>query len=119
MVSLNTAHLGVREIIKDAVAESRDTISSAIDDFSKSTGTGRAEEARPSVGIRAQKMDGVKVVESVPLLLTWDDVRLRLIEKNGRLSNLHRRYVTGRSGDKNALRGHPNGTDESIPHPEK
>ncbi len=97
MVSLNAAHLGVRDIIKDAVTESRGAISSAIDDFFKSTGAGRETKAQPSAGIRAQKIAGTKTIESVALLLQWDDVRLKLIEKNGRLSNLHRRFVTGRS----------------------
>lgn len=97
MVSLNTAHLGVRDIIKDAVTESRGAISSAIDDFFKSTGAGRETKAQPSVGIRAQKIAGTNMIESVALLLQWDDVRLKLIEKNGRLGNLHRRFVTGRS----------------------
>lgn len=41
--------------------------------------------------------DDIRQVASVPLLLDWDDIRLRLIKKNGELVNLRKRYITGRN----------------------
>jgi hypothetical protein len=39
-------------------------------------------------------------VETVPLLLDWDDIRLKLQRKNARLINLSKRYVSGKVPDK-------------------
>lgn len=104
MGSLNSAHLEIRTLLKEAVNSSRSIITAAIDSH-----LGGREDAsgKAAVGIRAQRLEGNHVIESVPLLLAWDDVRLKLNERNRKLINLHRRHVTGRSGDKNALRDLP------------
>jgi hypothetical protein len=41
--------------------------------------------------------DDITEISSVPLMLDWDDIRLRLIERNGEMVNLRKRYVTGRN----------------------
>lgn len=105
MSSLSTAHIGIRSLIKDAAEASRSLILKAVDDF---IGSANAEGVEPQrVGIRAQEVIGDKVTISIPLLLAWDDVRLKLIERNGRLLHLQRSHATGRSSDKDALRGQP------------
>lgn len=47
-------------------------------------------------GLSALAMDGEKETFLVPLLLDWDDVRVAIKNKNGRLVNLSKSYVTGR-----------------------
>lgn len=53
------------------------------------------------VGLSACAWSGegscVSQVSSVPLLLNWDDIRLRLIKKNKEMVNLRKRYVTGQN----------------------
>lgn len=48
------------------------------------------------VGLSASKWDDQKCVETVPLLLDWDDIRRKLQRRNRSLINLRKRYVTSR-----------------------
>ncbi|MDZ7643235.1 MAG: hypothetical protein U5K76_02745 [Woeseiaceae bacterium] len=54
-------------------------------------------------GLSAWKLneDGLKD-EGFPLLLDWDDVRLKLLIKNGQLNNLPKRYVSSRIAEQKA-----------------
>ena len=45
------------------------------------------------VGLHAICLDENKIVESVSLLLDWDDVRIKLSKRNSELANLRNRYV--------------------------
>lgn len=47
------------------------------------------------IGLAALKLDDAgQVEEAIPLLLNWDDIRLRLAKRNGEFVNLRKRSVT-------------------------
>ncbi|SRR6266536_3623354 len=73
------------------VAESaRSEVDAAIKLFKDST-------RENSVGLHAFATDeGEHDVESLPLLVDWDDARRMAVRTCGNLNNLHRRYVTGK-----------------------
>ena len=48
------------------------------------------------IGLTAFALSGEETVSSIPLLLDWDDVRLKLQSRNAKLVNLAKRYVSGR-----------------------
>ena len=49
------------------------------------------------VGLAASSIEDERETSSIPLLLDWDDVLLELLQRNTRLVNLRKRYVTGRT----------------------
>ncbi|MBG3850387.1 hypothetical protein ABQZ69_19125 [Xanthomonas sp. WHRI 8391] len=53
----------------------------ALDDFTKVQGTDSGPN--PSIGLTACFKDGDKWQRAIPLLLSWDDLRLELSKKNG------------------------------------
>jgi hypothetical protein len=74
----------------DIAAAARAEVESAIKLFKETTG----EDA---LGLHAFAEDEEQqVVEDVPVLLDWDDVRQLALKRCGNLNNLHRRYVTGK-----------------------
>ena len=48
------------------------------------------------VGLSACKWSDEKQVSAIPLLLDWDDIRVKLQKRNRKLTNLRKYYVTGR-----------------------
>ena len=80
-------HESVRNLISDRVCISRKTIEDAIELY-------KSQIDKNSFGVRACVMDREKEVESIPLLLEWDDIRLSLQTRNKKLVNLSKRYVT-------------------------
>lgn len=53
------------------------------------------------LGLHALCLDGERIVEKVPLLLDWDDIRLKLLKRNSELMNLRNRHVSGEIKDHN------------------
>jgi hypothetical protein len=87
--SLGAIHLEVRKLVSELVEDARHAIQATFDQYSDLW-------AEQIVGLAALAMEGAKEVDFVPLLLEWDDVRLKLQAKNRGLANLRRRYVTSK-----------------------
>ncbi|MEM5495826.1 hypothetical protein WNY77_00305 [Paraglaciecola mesophila] len=89
--SINNCHIQIREMISSSVENARSIISDTISKYSTAN-NGKA------LGLAAQKYEESEpidtLIETVPLLLDWDDVRLKLVSKNQKLTNLSKRYVT-------------------------
>jgi hypothetical protein len=86
---LSKIHVSIRNIISDNVNNDRGKIESAITRFQK-------EIDKKAVGLAAVCKDWEgKIVDEIPLLLDWDDIRKKLIERNRSLTNLVNRYVSG------------------------
>jgi len=86
--SISRVHESVRSIIADSVSSSRKLIEDAHQRYSE-------EYSDSLVGLSASNWDDHKRIESIPLLLDWDDVRVSLQKRNRKLINLSKRYATG------------------------
>jgi hypothetical protein len=71
---VGAAHLALRKTSKEHVVRARSAVEAAIREY-KEAG------ADSVIGLGARRVDDVAA--DVPLLLDWDDVRLRLVDKNG------------------------------------
>jgi hypothetical protein len=77
--------------------------SKALDDARKmflkyiSLGQGRYGKEHNVFEVRCRNDQGEDKggVESLPLLLDWDDIRVELSAKNRKLTNLHKHFATG------------------------
>ena len=76
-------------MIKEPVANARKTLEEAHNQY-------RKVYDKNLVGLSAciQSEDGI--VEYFPLLLDWDDVRIKLQKRNQKMTNLKKRYATGK-----------------------
>ena len=48
------------------------------------------------LGLEANSEDDGNIIDTIPLLLNWDDARIEVQKEIGNLNNLHRRYVSGK-----------------------
>jgi hypothetical protein len=85
--ALSAVHSECRVMVADAVSSSRNLIQKAIEQY-------LLLHTSSAVGLAAIAVESDKYVEKIPLLLEWDDVRIRLQEKNPELKNLSKRYVS-------------------------
>lgn len=86
---ISNVHCTAREIVESSVAASRELLQDAHKQY--------AEVYKDSlVGLSACAISDDGQIASVPLLLDWDDIRLQLMKRNGKMTNLRKRYVTGR-----------------------
>ncbi|MEI2612194.1 MAG: hypothetical protein V9G20_26450 [Candidatus Promineifilaceae bacterium] len=85
----SNVHEAVRQMIKEPVANARKTLEEAHNQY-------RKVYDKNLVGLSAciQSEDGI--VEYFPLLLDWDDVRIKLQKRNQKMTNLKKRYATGK-----------------------
>lgn len=94
MASINIVHISIREAVMKNVEDARKLHELAIDEY-KNLNNGK------SIGLRAIKYEKVQfpkdVIEDFPVLLEWDDFRIRLQAKNGSVENLGKRFVSGAS----------------------
>lgn len=88
--SMSDIHKSVRELIFDSVAKARSTIDSAYQQYEQIW-----DESL--VGLSIYKYDGVRIIENIPLVREWDDIRIQLQKRNSHLVNLHKRYASGKS----------------------
>jgi hypothetical protein len=89
---LSTVHEAVRSATGGSLKEARDLMESAHKRYLEAG-------ASNVIGLCACIFEAERDVEIefTPLLLDWDDVRIALQKRNRKLTNLHRRYVTGKS----------------------
>jgi len=86
--TLSNIHESVRTTIAESVTEARNMIEDARHLYA---GVSNGN----TLGLSAFKISDRKKISSIPLLLDWDDVRVKLQERNRKLTNLRKRYVTG------------------------
>lgn len=91
MQAIGEAHLIVRTSIQDNANTSRTCIKAYIDAYAK-------ENNGLTLGLGAIEAhdDELSDIESVPIFLDWDDVRLQLIQRNSGLRGLASRVVVSR-----------------------
>lgn len=90
--SLNSCHIQIRQLISKSVSNARTIIESVISEYGE-VNNGDCN------GLMALKYKTSsthdELVDKVSILLDWDDVRVQLVKKNQKLTNLNRRYVSG------------------------
>lgn len=89
--SISLVHCSVRELITQTSKESRDIIEKIIQDY-KNINNGNALGLHAICSVMYEPSN--ESIERFPLILDWDDVRIKLIEKNSKLVNLRKRYVS-------------------------
>lgn len=87
--SLSEVHEVIREKIKGPIAIAREEIVSARNRY-------REVWDGSLLGLEACEHKGRRAINSIPLMLDWDDIRIQLQRKNGPLINLKKRYVSSR-----------------------
>jgi hypothetical protein len=87
MESLSNVHESVRSIIAESVKAARELIEDARRRYA-------AIHNGSLAGLSACKLSDKKIVCTVPLLLDWDNIRMELQNRNRKLINLKKRYVT-------------------------
>jgi hypothetical protein len=86
---LSRVHASLRNLISKSVDQSRELLEAAHQRY--------AEVYKESlVGLSAVRCDGETWTEEVPLLLDWDDVRKKLVKRNGQLVNLSKRFISSK-----------------------
>lgn len=86
--SLSAVHNSVREYINDAVVEARGCIESATEMYAD-------VHDGSMIGLYAGCWIGEEMTDGIVLTLEWDDIRLKLVQRNRQAVNLKKRYVTG------------------------
>ena len=87
--SFSKMHGTARELIKESVQNARQNIEDAYTQYRKAYG-------EASGSLSACMLTEQDVVETVPLMLYLDNIRIKLQKKNQTLVNLDKRYVTGK-----------------------
>jgi hypothetical protein len=86
--SLSNVHESIRNIIAKSVSEARQLIENTHLRY-------RSIYSGSFTSLCAVKLTDKGHLTSIPLLLEWDNVRLELQNRNKKLTNLSKRYVTG------------------------
>ena len=86
--SLSNVHESVRTIIDESVKLARELIENAHRRYT-------TVHSGSLVGLSACKWSNERQVSTIPLMLEWDDVRVKLQKRNRKATNLRKRYVTG------------------------
>ncbi|MGY5940658.1 hypothetical protein [Stenotrophomonas forensis] len=82
MQQVNGIHLALRLLVNAHVESSRLVIEAAIAEYGEAQ-QGRNHTSTTGIGLESCRYHGQSLVEAVPLLLNWDDLRLALVRKNG------------------------------------
>ncbi len=85
---LGQVHTQVRAILDQVVPDARRTLQQLIDTYA-------SQNNDSTLGLSVMQIDGKERKPLLPILLNWDDVRLKLRTRNGSLGNLGRRFATG------------------------
>ena len=84
-----SVHALARSMIAESVGFARERIEEAHRRYA-------AVYSESLVGLSACKLLNERLSSSISLSLDWDDVRVKLQNRNRKLTNLRKRYVTGR-----------------------
>jgi len=84
---ISRVHKQARDLVKKRLDDSRVTIEQAFSSYAQVYN-------EKILGLNALCLDGQQVIENHTILLKWDDVRLRLVQRNSELINLRDRHVT-------------------------
>lgn len=88
--SISKVHVLIREMINQYVDKARKLLLQEISNYEK-LNNGKA------LGLTAFSMSNQKnIIKKFGIFLDWDDVRIKLKQKNNKLVNLHKRYVSGK-----------------------
>ena len=91
IASLSNVHEAIRTIIQASVSKARHELELAISDYKKVL-------KDKVIGLSAMHFDGKRnLQEKVHILLDWDDVRVRLCDRNKALPKLSKCYVTSKA----------------------
>lgn len=89
--SLNHCHIQIRELISKSVSDAREIIKGVISEY------GEVNNG-DCIGLMALKFmkssPHNELVDKISIMLDWDDVRIKLVKKNQKLTNLNKRYVS-------------------------
>jgi hypothetical protein len=88
--SLSKAHDAARELIKESVQNARQNLEDAYNQY-------RKVYAEHPGSLSACMTDDQGVIQTVPLTLYFDDIRMKLQKRNRKLVNLRKSYVTGKT----------------------
>ena len=88
--SMSRVHCAARELVKEKLEKSREIIEFTRNEYKKIY-------QEKIVGLSVICKDGDSLVDDKPLILDWDDIRLKLTRRNTALVNLRNRFVTGKS----------------------
>lgn len=80
MTQMSGIHIALRKLVNKECERSRGIITSAIAEYSAEQE--KKSSSTPGIGLASVVMREGKIAESVPLLLNWDDTRVKLAEKN-------------------------------------
>jgi len=80
MTQMSGIHIALRTLVNAECERSRGIVTSAIAEYSAEQ-EGKLTST-PGIGLASVVMRDEKIAESVPLLLNWDDTRVRLAQKN-------------------------------------
>jgi predicted RNA binding protein with dsRBD fold (UPF0201 family) len=87
--SISNVHDAARQIIAQAVTAARNLLEDAHKQYA-------VIYSESLVGLSACIWAEGKQIESISLLLNWDDIRIKLQKRNRKATNLRKRYVTGK-----------------------
>lgn len=87
---ISSVHQKVRDIIAPFVADGRAL-------FEEVMARHEAIAEERYVGLAALAKDGDEIVDRVPVILKWDDVRLKLMNNNQPIENISQRFVTSQN----------------------
>jgi len=90
--SISKAHVLIRKMINQPVMDAREILSQEINDYKKMNNGNALGLTAYSICNQDNSND---VVKKFGIFLDWDDVRIKLTQKNSGLVNLHKRYVSG------------------------
>lgn len=88
--SISTIHDQARKMIDCCVSKARQTFEDAIRIY-------KLEYEGNTIGLHAYAYNNDRKAHEIPILLEWDDVRIRLVNQNRQLVNLSKRYATGQA----------------------
>ena len=91
--SISSVHQQARDLIQDSVNDERKNLEDTIAEYEE-------EYKKDSLGLMAYAFEENEKIDEVPILLKWDDIRIRLQKRNRKLVNLKRRYATGQIVEK-------------------
>lgn len=87
--SISNVHDSARQLVEQSVKSARELLENAHQQYA-------AIYSENLVGLSACVRSEDREIDSVPLLLDWDDIRVKLQKRNGKMTNLRKRYVTGK-----------------------